>query len=142
VAAKARAKPASEALTLGDKTQTKAVTPITAEDKRLNRTESQRLTARGSINRCTMIQTQKLTYLPTSSSMDLCSKYHHHAIREGTSEQSTASDTYDIDTTKHISQELGGCSECTNNCNARNCFAIDGIKRRASDRICNNKRDR
>jgi hypothetical protein len=50
VDAKARAKPANEALMPGDATATKPVTPIMPLEIRLKRTESHRLTEQGLIS--------------------------------------------------------------------------------------------
>lgn len=44
VAANARVRPASDAVIWGDSTETRAVRPMTADDSRLNRTESHRFT--------------------------------------------------------------------------------------------------
>lgn len=69
VDAKARAKPASAALILGDATATKPVTPIIPLEIRLKRTESQRLTKSGLVSHITQT-TKQSPHLPTSSSTD------------------------------------------------------------------------
>lgn len=71
VEAKASANPAMEALILGVRIATKAVTPTMALERRLNRAESQRFTK--SREMALWVGDRKMTvraYLPTSSNTD------------------------------------------------------------------------